>query len=133
LIYARLLPGKKAADILSGGPDAPPPVDLMTLGGVEALDIGQRQWLPTTLQAGTYVAVCFIQDPATQKPHAALGMLREFTVGTAAGPGNLPATGEVPVPVALPNTGGSDVPLLLLTAALVLFGLGATLRLRRQA
>jgi hypothetical protein len=104
----------------------------MTVGGVEALDIGQRQWLPTTLQPGNYVAVCFIPDPATGKPHAALGMLREFTVGTAAGPGNLPATGEAPVPVALPNTGARDVPLLLLMAALALFVLGATLRLPRR-
>ena len=132
LIYARLLPGKTAADILSGGPSTPPPVDIMTVGGVESVIIGQRQWLPTMLQPGNYVAVCFIPDAASGKPHAALGMLREFTVGTAAGPGNLPATGEAPVPVALPDTGARDVPLLLLTAALALFVLGATLRLPRR-
>ncbi len=84
------------------------------------------------MQAGTYVAVCFIPDPATGKPHAALGMLREFTVGAAAGPGNLPATGEAPVPVALPDTGARGVPLLLLAAALGLFSVGMVLR-RRSA
>ena len=133
LIYARLLPGKRAADLLAGGPDAPPPVDVMTFGGVEALDIGQRSWLSTSLQPGNYVAVCFIPDEATGQPHAALGMIREFTVGTAAGPGNLPAAGEAPVPAALPDTGAGSASLILLAAALVLFGLGAGLRLRRQA
>ena len=133
LIYARLLPGKRAADLLAGGPEGPPPIDVMTVGGIEALDITQRGWVPGDLQPGTYVAVCFIPDEATGKPHAALGMLREFTVGTAAGPGNLPATGEAPVPVALPDTGTSGTSLLLLMAALALFVLGATLRLARRA
>ena len=132
LIYARLLPGKRAADLLAGGPEAPPPIDVMTVGGIEALDITQRGWVPADLQPGTYVAVCFIPDEATGQPHAALGMLREFTVGTGAGPGNLPATGEAPVPVALPDTGAREVPLLLLGAALALFVLGATLRLARR-
>ena len=53
---------------------------------------------------GRYVGVCFIPDPATQKPHAALGMVAELTIGTAAGSGTLPATGESPIAVDLPNT-----------------------------
>jgi len=68
--------------------------------------------------------------PGSGPPHAALGMVAEFTVG-AAGPGNLPATGEAPVPVALPDTGTRGVSPLLLTAALALLALGVALRFRR--
>ena len=32
------------------------------------------------LKAGTYAALCFIDDPKTKKPHAFLGMAQEFEV-----------------------------------------------------
>ncbi len=132
LVYFQLAPGKTLDDLLSEPEDenAPPPFDIATLGGAPGMVAGVMQWSPAAPKPGRYVAVCFIEDPATQKPHAALGMVTEFTVGTAAGPGNLPATGEAPVPVALPDTGARGVPLLLLAAALGLFSLGVVLRRR---
>ena len=131
MVYFQLLPGKTLQDVFTSPEDAPPPFDLESLGGVPTMVAGVTQWSMTTPKPGRYVAVCFVTDPATQKPHAELGMVAEFTVGTAAGPGNLPATGEAPVPVALPDTGASGPSLMILAAALVLFGLGAALRLRR--
>lgn len=130
-VYFQLLPGKTIQDVFTAPEDAPPPLDLETLGGSPSMVSGVTTWVMAAPKPGRYVAVCFVTDPVTQKPHAELGMVAEFTVGTAAGPGNLPATGEAPVPVALPDTGKSGPSLMILAAALVLFGLGAALRLRR--
>ncbi len=132
LIYFQLLPGKTVEDVLNAPEDAPPPIDLTTLGGVPGMIPGITQWSSANPMLGRYVAVCFVQDPATQKPHAALGMVAEFTIGTAAGSGTLPATGEAPLPVALPNTGAGSGVLPLIAAALVFFGLGIGLRRRRR-
>lgn len=37
-------------------------------------------WMPLTLEAGTYAGLCFIPDPVTGMPHAAMGMYTVFTV-----------------------------------------------------
>jgi hypothetical protein len=49
------------------------------------------------LSAGRYAMVCFIPDPATDTPHAFLGMVSEFNVGAAPGGGvavRPPSTGD---------------------------------------
>ena len=48
--------------------------------GVLLLSAGQSLWLPLTLTAGDYAAVCFVKDPATGKSHATEGMAQLFTV-----------------------------------------------------
>ncbi|THF84305.1 hypothetical protein E7T09_20010 [Deinococcus sp. KSM4-11] len=50
------------------------------VGGNIPLSAGVREFTSHTLSAGNYVAVCFIPDPASGKPHFDLGMLTEFTV-----------------------------------------------------
>ncbi|MBA2759415.1 MAG: hypothetical protein H0U38_06960 [Chloroflexia bacterium] len=37
-------------------------------------------WMPLTLEPGTYVGICFVPDPETGLPHAAMGMYIVFTV-----------------------------------------------------
>ena len=123
-----LQPGKVPSDIpafFSGPPSGPPPFALV--GGVSDFVPNRSVWAHLDLQPGNYVALCFVTDPASRKPHFALGMLTAFSVGNAQ---PLPATGEAPVPVALPETGRSSGMAGLLLVALMLVGLGAFLRRR---
>ncbi|MCC7025018.1 MAG: hypothetical protein IT338_19460 [Thermomicrobiales bacterium] len=52
--------------------------------GAALLSAGQTMWLALDLPPGTYIALCFIPDEATGAPHAVLGMIQVFTVGTGA-------------------------------------------------
>jgi hypothetical protein len=65
---------------LAGSPTAggPPPFHLV--GGMQALAAGLRGWAVLDLEQGTYLAVCFVPDPASGQPHTALGMVASFTV-----------------------------------------------------
>lgn len=51
------------------------------------------------MEQGNYVAICFIPDPATGRPHFLLGMAQQFTVGAAA-PTTMPTTGDEGMSVA---------------------------------
>lgn len=44
------------------------------------LSAGQTNWYEVDLEPGYYVALCFITDPDTGAPHAALGMIETFEV-----------------------------------------------------
>ena len=55
-------------------------------GDVILLSSNQTAYLNVDLSAGTYVALCFVTDPATGQPHAMLGMASLFTVGSVATP-----------------------------------------------
>lgn len=48
--------------------------------GVSLQSGDQALWLPVTLEAGTYAAVCFVPDPATGKSHLEAGMVTVFDV-----------------------------------------------------
>lgn len=41
---------------------------------------GTIQWLSLSLEAGTYAGMCWVPDPKTGMPHAAMGMYTVFTV-----------------------------------------------------
>lgn len=79
----KLAPGKTVDDMAAffqtqGPPSGPPPFD--TLGGMQGLNQGLSGWLNLDLTAGNYVAICYIPDPKSGKPHFALGMVMPFTV-----------------------------------------------------
>ncbi len=75
---------QQALEILTappGGerPARPPP--LKEAGGFQALMPGQSGWTTLDLQAGEYIAVCFVPSPANEfAPHIALGMITSITV-----------------------------------------------------
>ena len=64
--------------------------DLRMVSGGQVLmqSAGTSVWTSVDLQPGTYVAVCFVIDPATGMPHAMEGMVDLFQVGDAATPAN---------------------------------------------
>ncbi len=78
----KLAQGKTLEDaktfLNSNNPAGPPP--FTDAGGMGALALGSSAWLKLTLQPGNYVAVCFVPDAKTGKPHYMLGMNSSFTV-----------------------------------------------------
>jgi hypothetical protein len=68
----------KNAFLSEAPPSGPPPFS--EAGGVGAIAPGTTAYLNAHLAKGNYVAVCFVPDPATGKPHVELGMLAPFTV-----------------------------------------------------
>ena len=98
LVLVKLVPGKTINDVLkvvNGPPQAGPPPGLIVGDkpvGATMAQPGKSAAFPVTLTPGTYVALCFITDPRTHKPHAALGMIHSLWVSSSA-PATLPATG----------------------------------------
>ena len=75
---------RQALEILAappGGeaPSGPPP--FKDAGGFQAIMPGQSGWATLDLQAGEYIALCFVPSPANKfAPHVALGMMTSITV-----------------------------------------------------
>ncbi len=89
----KLASGKTVADVQAflQKPAGPPP--FANAGGTGGFANGKSGLVSLDFQPGSYVAICFIPDPASDTPHFALGMIQGFTV---------------PVGTALPRTGGSE-------------------------
>ena len=64
-----------------GGPSF---ADFEPVGGMGWLSPGLTAWTEVDLAPGTYVALCFVYDPATGLPHVAMGMVAVFTVAGGA-------------------------------------------------
>ena len=84
LTIERLAPGKTADDFLNviSGKVAGNPNDIAApAGGGGAVAPHGVDWVRLNLAPGDYIAVCFVPDPEAQgAPHAALGMVRGFSV-----------------------------------------------------
>jgi hypothetical protein len=59
-------------------PAGPPPAAF--LGGLQGIMPGLKGYAEFDLQPGSYAFICLLPDPASGKPHAALGMFAPFTV-----------------------------------------------------
>jgi hypothetical protein len=62
----------------SGLPD---PETFIPVGLMTPLSMGKTGWIPVTLEAGTYVVLCFVPDIESGMPHAFEGMYEVITVG----------------------------------------------------
>lgn len=76
-VMALLEMGSEEATPPGGGPSF---ADLEPAGGMSRLSPGLRAWAEVTLEAGHYVAICFVFSPDTGMPHAFLGMVNVFSV-----------------------------------------------------
>jgi hypothetical protein len=74
----QLLMADDQATPAAGGID---PAQIEGVGGIGTLSVGRSGWYVTDLEAGTYVALCFIPDLERFAPHAMMGMIQVFTVG----------------------------------------------------
>jgi hypothetical protein len=82
IVLAKLDPGKTAQDLAAafapGAPQGPPPGT--PVGGLTPISPGQVAYFETDLTPGNYAVLCFLEDPASHKVHAELGMIEEFTI-----------------------------------------------------
>ncbi len=81
----RLEDGKTANDVLEflNGAGGPPP--FTPVGGLNGLGTGLKGYAELNLEPGTYIAICMIPSPKAEgHPHFTLGMIKQFTVGSAA-------------------------------------------------
>jgi len=67
-----------SATPVGGGPSLD---DIFPVGGLGWLSPGMSAWTEVNIEAGTYIALCFVFDPETGMPHAMLGMVDVFTIG----------------------------------------------------
>ena len=74
--------GYDADDVMtylqSGGEGGPPPA--IPVGGAQVIADGRSNFVELDLTPGLYVALCYVPDPATGRPHLALGMVTTFVV-----------------------------------------------------
>ena len=80
MVIASLSPGKTVADLAAwvDKQEGPPPAK--PIGGISAMAPGAVAYVPVDLTPGEYGLLCFLQDSKDGKPHAAHGMLKQFTV-----------------------------------------------------
>jgi plastocyanin len=79
----QLAEGVAATDLISmftstEAPSGPPP--FTTAGGVAGIAAGETVSMDVDLPAGEYAFICFVPDPASGAPHAALGMIGGLTI-----------------------------------------------------
>ncbi len=63
-------------------PDAnlPNPEEFIPAASMTPLSMGKTGWIPVTLEAGTYILLCFVPDIESGIPHAYHGMYQVITV-----------------------------------------------------
>lgn len=76
----KLAEGKTLDDVAAwmAKPEGAPP--FYNVGGYNGVDAQKAGWMDLDLTPGQYVAICHIPDPASGKPHDALGMVLPFMV-----------------------------------------------------
>lgn len=83
VVFVRLQPGKKTADVLAWMEkmEGPPPGTL--IGGTTPMATGEENLITMDLTPGDYGLLCFAPDAKDGKPHSMHGMITQFTVPTA--------------------------------------------------
>ncbi len=83
----KIAPGKTVQDVLGAlappSPGASPPAGpppFQDVAGLATINAGTRGWITFDPEPGDYVALCFVLDPSSGKPHSQLGMVAPFTV-----------------------------------------------------
>jgi hypothetical protein len=78
MFLVHLQPGKTADDYLGSPPGSPPPGT--AVGGITGIEPGAAQYVPVTLESGSYAMFCFFPDPASHAPHFVMGMVSQFEI-----------------------------------------------------
>jgi hypothetical protein len=80
LNIVKLAPGTSVENALewANAPAGPPPFEFA--GGINAFSADGSGYMHLDLTPGQYVAVCNVPDPASNLPHAHLGMYKAFSV-----------------------------------------------------
>ena len=89
VMLLRLAPGQTMADLQKMDPGAPPPPNLMVIGGPNPVAPGGEGEATVDLKAGTYVMICGIPSPDGIS-HMMKGMMRPLTVTASNAPVQAP-------------------------------------------
>lgn len=90
VFFARLAPGKTAADLVAWVEKMEGPPPAMPMGGTTGFIRGEENYVALNLEPGEYALLCFIPDAGDGRPHVAHGMMKQITVpagGTRASTG----------------------------------------------
>jgi len=80
-LVVKLQPGKTGKDFFAwvgAGQKGPPPITAVF--GMSSLSVGQTAEATFNFPAGNYALICFLPDKKDGAPHAAHGMIKDFTV-----------------------------------------------------
>jgi uncharacterized cupredoxin-like copper-binding protein len=83
VVFVKLQPGKKTADVLAwmDKMEGPPPG--APVGGTTPMANGEENIITVDLVPGEYGLVCFVPDAKDAKPHAMHGMMTQLTISPA--------------------------------------------------
>jgi hypothetical protein len=80
-VLVKLAPGATVKDVIdSFEPGASGPPRGQLVGGITAIEKGDRVYFTGEFEPGRYGLICFVPDATTGKPHFLHGMTTEFTV-----------------------------------------------------
>jgi len=82
MALVKLDEGKTLQDVVAAMQSNPmvPPDFVQDAGGMQAIDSGMTGYMEADMTPGNYIALCFVPDPASGKPHIELGMMMPFVV-----------------------------------------------------
>ena len=83
VVFMRLQPGKKPADVLAWMQKMEGPPPGAPIGGTTPMARGEENLITLDLAAGEYALICFAPDAKDGKPHFLHGMVTQFTVPAA--------------------------------------------------
>jgi hypothetical protein len=80
VVFVKLQPGKKTADVLAWMEKMQGPPPGAPIGGTTPMAKGEENIVTLDLTPGEYGMICFVGDAKDGKPHFMHGMIMEFTV-----------------------------------------------------
>ena len=83
VVFVKLQPGKKTADVLAWMEKMEGPPPGAPIGGTTPMAKGEENIISLDLAPGEYGLICFVGDAKDGKPHFMHGMMMEFTFSAA--------------------------------------------------
>lgn len=80
VVFVKLHPGKKTADVLAWMEKMEGPPPGAPVGGTTPMARGEENIITVDLAPGEYGLVCFVPDAKDGKPHSMHGMMTQFTI-----------------------------------------------------
>jgi hypothetical protein len=83
VVFLKLQPGKKPADVLAWMEKMEGPPPGAPVGGTTPMARGEENFITLDLTPGEYGLICFVGDAKDGKPHSMHGMVTQFTIAAA--------------------------------------------------
>jgi hypothetical protein len=83
VVFLKLQPGKKVADVLAWMEKMEGPPPGAPIGGTTPMARGEENLITLDLAPGEYGLICFVPDAKDAKPHLMHGMMTELTISAS--------------------------------------------------